>query len=52
MSTAHLDYPSVAAAVSTGVLSLSDGRFQVSRQVTGAEAIEAVGRLQALADIR
>lgn len=52
MSTAHLDYPAVAAAVSTGVLSLSDGRFQVSRQVTGAEAIEAVGRLQALADIR
>ncbi len=52
MSTAHLDYPAVATAVSTGVLSLIDGRFQVSRQVSGAEAIEAVGRLQVLADLR
>lgn len=52
MSTAHLDYPAVAVAVSTGVLSLSDGRFQVSRQVSGAEAIDAVTRLQMLAEIR
>jgi len=52
MSTAHLDYPAVAVAVSTGVLSLTDGRFQVSRQVSGAEAIEAVSRLQMLAGIR
>jgi tetratricopeptide (TPR) repeat protein len=49
MSTSHLDYPAVAVAVSTGVLSLTDGRFQVSRQVSGAEAIEAVSRLQDLA---
>ena len=52
MSTAHLDYPAVAVAVSTGVLPLTDGRFQVSRPVSGAEAIEAVSRLQAMADIR
>jgi tetratricopeptide (TPR) repeat protein len=52
MSTTHLDYPAVAVAVSTGVLSLTDGRFQVSRQVSGAEAIEAVSRLQMLADLR
>lgn len=52
MSTAHLDYPAVAVAVSTGVLPLSDGRFQVSREVTGAEAIDAVSRLQTMADIR
>ncbi len=52
MSTTHLDYPAVATAVSTGVLSLTDGRFQVSRQVSGAEAIEAVSRLQMLADLR
>jgi tetratricopeptide (TPR) repeat protein len=52
MSTGHLNYPAVAVAVSTGVLTLSDGRFQVSRQVTGAEAIEAVTRLQALAGNR
>ena len=52
MSTGHLNYPAVAVAVSTGVLSLTDGRFQVSRQVSGAEAIDAVTRLQKLADIR
>jgi tetratricopeptide (TPR) repeat protein len=52
MSTAHLNYPAVAVAVSTGVLALTDGRFQVSRQVSGAEAIDAVSRLQAIADLR
>ena len=52
MSTSHLDYPAVAVSVATGVLSLADGRFQVSRAVTGAEAIDAVSRLQALADPR
>jgi hypothetical protein len=52
MSTAHLDYPAVAVAVSTGVLSLTDGRFQVSRQVSGGEAIDAITRLQTLAEIR
>jgi hypothetical protein len=52
MSTTHLDYPAVAVAVSTGVLILTDGRFQVSRQVSGTEAIDAVTRLQMLADIR
>jgi tetratricopeptide (TPR) repeat protein len=52
MSTTHLDYPAVAVAVSTGVLSLTDGRFQVSRPVSGAEAIDAVTRLQMLADLR
>jgi tetratricopeptide (TPR) repeat protein len=52
MSTGHLNYPAVAVAVSTGVLSLTEGRFQVSRPVSGAEAIDAVTRLQTLADIR
>lgn len=52
MSAGHLDYPAVAVAVSTGVLSLTDGRFQVSRPVPGAEAIDAVSRLQMLAGIR
>ena len=52
MTPAHLDYPAVAVAVSTGVLSLSDGRFLVSRPVSGAEAIDAVTRLQMLADVR
>jgi tetratricopeptide (TPR) repeat protein len=48
----HLDYPAVSAAVASGVMPLVDGRFQVSRPVTGAEAIETITRLQALADIR
>ena len=52
MNAGHLNYPAVAVAVSTGVLSLTDGRFQVSRQVSGSEAIEAVTRLQTLAGIR
>lgn len=52
MNADHLNYPAVAVAVSTGVLPLSDGRFQVSRPVTGAEAIDAVTRLQMLAGIR
>ena len=52
MSTTHLDYPAAAVSVATGVLPLSDGRFQVSRAVTGAEAVDAIDRLRALADIR
>jgi tetratricopeptide (TPR) repeat protein len=52
MSTGHLSYPAVAIAVSTGVLSLNDGRFQVSRPVSGTEAIDAVTRLQMLAGLR
>ena len=51
MSTSHLDYPAVAVSVATGVLPLADGRFQVSRAVTGAEAIDAVTRLQVLAGL-
>jgi tetratricopeptide (TPR) repeat protein len=52
MSTGHLDYPAVAVAVSTGVLPLIDGKFQVSRAVSGAEAVDAVARLQRLAGLR
>ena len=50
MSAGHLSYPAASAAVASGVLSLdSDGRFQVNRVVTGAEALEVVDRLRALA---
>lgn len=52
MSTTHLDYPAAAVAVAAGILPLTDGRFQVGRQVTGAEAVEAVARLQRLAGLR
>jgi hypothetical protein len=46
----HLSYPAAALAVSAGVMRpLDDGTFQLARSVTGAEAIEAVDALEALA---
>jgi hypothetical protein len=46
----HLSYQAVAAAVATGVLPLLDGGlFRPARPVSGAEAIEVVGRLEKLA---
>lgn len=52
MGAGHLGYPAAAAAVAAGVLPLDNGRFQVNRQVTGAEALDAIARLRALADLR
>jgi Flp pilus assembly protein TadD len=52
MAPGHLNYPSASAAVAAGVLSVLDGdRFQVGRAVSGAEAIEAIGRIRTLAGI-
>jgi tetratricopeptide (TPR) repeat protein len=46
----HLSYPSVSAAVAAGVMPLSEnGTFQLLRPVTGAEVVEVVSRLEALA---
>lgn len=46
----HLGYPAAAVAVSAGLMTLTDeGHFQPSRVVSGAEAVDAVGRLEALA---
>ncbi len=53
MTPSHLSYPAAAAAVASGVIPLVDnGRFDVARPVPGAEAVEAVGRLRALAALR
>jgi tetratricopeptide (TPR) repeat protein len=50
MAPAHLNYPAVSIAVSSGVVPLLDGqRFQTTRPVSGAEAIDTVNRLRALA---
>jgi tetratricopeptide (TPR) repeat protein len=50
VSTSHLNYPAVAAAVSAGVLPLVDGgRFDTERPVSGADAIAAIDRVRALA---
>ncbi len=47
--SAHLGYPAVAAVVAAGAMSLEGGAFRPSRLVTGAEAIDVVGRLEVLA---
>ncbi len=44
----HLGYPAAAAAVAAGVLPLADGLFRPARPVSGAEAIEVMGRLEGL----
>jgi tetratricopeptide (TPR) repeat protein len=52
LSTSHLAYPAASAAVAAGVMkTVGDNAFQPSRPVTGPEAIEAVGRLEALAGL-
>lgn len=47
--SSHLSFPNVSQAVAAGVMSLSAGNFDLLRNVTGAEAIEIIGRLEALA---
>jgi tetratricopeptide (TPR) repeat protein len=45
----HLHYGAASTAVAAGVMSAGDGdAFQPSRPVTGAEAVEAVTRLEAI----
>lgn len=45
----HLHYQAASTAVAAGVLPLGDGEaFQPSRLVTGAEAVEAVTRLESI----
>jgi tetratricopeptide (TPR) repeat protein len=48
LSPTHLGYPSAATAVASGVMPLAEGLFRPTRVVSGAEAIEAVGRLEGL----
>jgi hypothetical protein len=49
MNTGHLSYPAVAVAVASGAMPLLEGdRFQVSRVVSGAEAVEVIERLRML----
>jgi tetratricopeptide (TPR) repeat protein len=46
----HLSYPAVSQAVASGVMPLDEtGAFQLLRPVTGAEALDIVSRLEALA---
>ncbi len=53
LSPSHLAYPAASAAVASGVMKTAAGNsFQPSRAVTGAEAIEAIARIQALVGSR
>ena len=48
----HLAYPAVRRAVASGVLRLDGGAFNLLRPVTGAEVVDVVTRLAALAGAR
>jgi tetratricopeptide (TPR) repeat protein len=53
LSPSHLAYPAASVAVASGVMKTgADNSFQPSRAVTGAESIEAIERIQALAGSR
>jgi tetratricopeptide (TPR) repeat protein len=45
----HLSYGYVSQAVAAGVMTLANGTFELLRGVTGAEAIEIISRIEALA---
>ena len=45
----HLSYPAVSVAVASGVMPLDGGAFRLLDPVKGSEAIDVVGRLEALA---
>jgi len=52
LAVSHVAYPAASAAVASGVLTIGpDGSFQPSRIVTGAEAVEAIRQLEALAGL-
>jgi tetratricopeptide (TPR) repeat protein len=52
LSPSHLAYPAASVAVASGVMKAGpDNSFQPSRVVTGAEAVDAISALQALAGL-
>jgi tetratricopeptide (TPR) repeat protein len=48
VAPSHLSYPAVSAAVASGVMTLSNGNFELLRTISGAEATDIVTRLEAL----
>jgi tetratricopeptide (TPR) repeat protein len=53
LSTGHLAYPAASIAVASGVMkTTAEKAFQPSKAVTGAEAIEAIAQIEALARSR
>jgi tetratricopeptide (TPR) repeat protein len=52
LAPGHLAYPAASAAVAAGVMSAGrDGTFAPSRPVSGAEALDAMAKLEALAHL-
>jgi tetratricopeptide (TPR) repeat protein len=49
LSPGHLSYPAASLAVEAGVMQTTDGAFQLTRPVTGADAVSAIRTLEALA---
>jgi tetratricopeptide (TPR) repeat protein len=49
VAPSHLSYPAVSAVVAAGVMPLANGNFELLRPVSGAEAMDIVSRLEALA---
>jgi tetratricopeptide (TPR) repeat protein len=45
----HLSYPAVSVAVASGVMPLAGGNFELLRGVSGAEALDIISRIEALA---
>jgi len=53
LAPSHLAYPAASVAVASGVMKTAgDNAFQPSRVVTGADAIDAVSRIEALAGLK
>src|SRR5262249_28403960 len=53
VSPSHLSYPAASLVVEAGVMTpFDDGTFQLSRPVTGAEAVAAVHKLETLSGRR
>jgi len=53
MTEGHLSYPDASVSVASGVIPLVDGgRFEATRPVSGAEALDVVARLRVLAGSR
>ena len=49
VGVSNLNFAAVSLSVAAGILSLDDGaQFQLARPVTGAEAIEAISRIERL----
>jgi hypothetical protein len=53
LAPSHLAYPAASIAVASGVMKTGDNStFQPSRPVSGADATEAIAKIEALARLR